>query len=78
MIAPKNKDPPMAKFDEQGNLITSKESLKKLYLDTYIKRLEDREIAEGLDDIRDLKEELWQRRLMHAKTVKTPVVLQTM
>lgn len=72
MVAPKNKDPPMAKFDEHGNFITSKEPLKKLYIDTFTKRLENCEIAEGMDDIRELKEELWHKRLKHAKTVKTP------
>ena len=37
IVAPKNKDPPMAKFDEHGNLITGQEPLKRLCLDTYKK-----------------------------------------
>ena len=32
---PKERDPPMAKFDERGNLLSCPEGLKKLYLRHY-------------------------------------------
>ena len=38
-LSPKNsEDPPMAKKDSKGNLITDKTLLEKLYLDTYVDR----------------------------------------
>ena len=34
-LLPRQRDPPTAKRDSQGNIITKTESLKQLYLDTY-------------------------------------------
>ena len=62
----------MAKLDGAGNLITAPGPLKDLYLETYSQRLQNREIAEGLEDIKSLKEELWARRLKIAASKKTP------
>ena len=62
----------MAKIDEFGNLITAPGPLKDLYLETYSKRLENRDIAEGLEDLKVLKEDLWSRRLKIAANTKTP------
>ena len=63
MVAPKDRDPPMAKMDEFGNLITARAPgpIKKHYLETYRNRLKNRDIAEGLEDIKELKEQLWSR-----------------
>ena len=48
-LVPKEIDPPMAKMDKHGNLITAPEALKKLYLETYVERLNHREIAPGME-----------------------------
>ena len=71
-VAPKERDPPMGKTDESGNLITAEGPLKNLYLSTYKNRLRNREIAEGMEDIQIIKEDLWSRRLEIAKKKKTP------
>ena len=43
-LLPREYDPPMAKKDKFGNLITAPEALKSLYLETYQERLKHREI----------------------------------
>jgi hypothetical protein len=43
---PKEQDPPMAKCDEKGNLISAPSALKQLYLQHYVKKLEHRKIKE--------------------------------
>ena len=45
----KAKEPTTAKEDAKGHLVTSGEKLKKLYLETYEKRLENRKIKPGLE-----------------------------
>ena len=72
LVAPRGSEPPMAKLDEEGNLITSPHSLKELYLSTYEDRLKNRQIAEGLEDIKELKEELWSKGLELVEKQKTP------
>jgi hypothetical protein len=62
----------MAKHDDKGNLITAPETLKKLYLETYVKRLSHRDMKEDYLDIYFLKTDLWQSRLENIKEVKTP------
>ena len=42
----KPKDPPMAKMDIGGNLVTSEGPLKALYLETYANRLKHKPILE--------------------------------
>ena len=45
-LAPKNIiEPPMAKKDENGKLVTNKSQLEKLYLNTYIDRLKPNSIT---------------------------------
>ena len=56
-------DPPSAKRDKNGNLITAPNLLKKLYLNTYTNRLRSREIKPELLDLYFLKTELWELRL---------------
>ena len=53
-------DPPMAKLDKNGALITEPSLLKKLYLDTYTDRLKNREILPELTDLYEMKCELWR------------------
>ena len=59
----KTVDPPIAKRDTLGNLITAPEALKSLYSETYRMRLSNREMKEELKDIFTLKEELWSSRM---------------
>ena len=54
-------DPPMAKKDNKGNLITAPSQLKQLYIDEYVHRLRHREIKSSLDTLKTLKEDLWDR-----------------
>ena len=56
---PKSIDPPMAKRDCSGHLVTEPQALKRLYLETYTERLRHREIKPGLEDIKILKTDLW-------------------
>ena len=71
-LSPKNsEDPPMAKKDPQGNLITDKTLLEKLYLDTYKDRLKPNNISSGLEKLEELKEYLYQLRYDLCKAKKT-------
>ena len=70
-LCPKAPDPPMAKRDEKGSLITAPELIKSLYLRTYEKRLRNREMKKELLDVYFLKEELWQSRLKELRIKKT-------
>ena len=51
-------DPPMAKRDKSGTLITAPSLLKKLYQDTYTDRLRNREMLPELTDLYEMKSEL--------------------
>ena len=63
-LVPKNSpEPPSAKIDGQGNLVTEKSELEKLYLQTYIERLKPNPIPEELKNISDLKSFLFDLRL---------------
>jgi hypothetical protein len=58
-LAPKNTiDPPAAKKDKFGNLVTDKDGLEALYLETYQERLKPNKIADGLEELKSLKEYL--------------------
>ena len=62
-LAPKNTiDPPMAKKDAHGHLVTEKEELEKLYLETYVERLKPNKMADGLELLEEMKEYLYQLR----------------
>ena len=71
-LCPTAVDPPMAKRDEKGNIVTAPETLKRLYLETYKKRLRQRTMKEEYLDIYFLKSELWAWRLREMRTIKTP------
>ena len=69
-LAPKNTfDPPAAKKDKYGNLVSDKEALEALYLDTYRERLKPNAILEGLEDLKALKEYLFRLRFKYASKV---------
>ena len=71
-LLPRSTDTPMAKKDENGNLVTAPEALKALYLKTYQKRLSRKPMKNGLLDIFFLKEELWDSRMKELSNIKTP------
>ena len=70
-ICPKIPDPPMAKKDENGSLITAPELLKSLYLRTYEKRLENRIMKKELMDVYFLKQELRKSRMVELRSKKS-------
>ena len=71
-LCPQISDPPMAKLDENGSLVTAPNLLKDLYLRTYVNRLKHREMKPELNDIFCLKRELWLSRLTLLRNRKTP------
>ena len=66
-LCPKQKEPPMAKRDGVGNLITAPKALKDLYLQTYSHRLRQRDISEDYKHLHSLKTHLWDRRFQNLK-----------
>ena len=71
-LCPSQSDPPTAKTDSCGNLITSPESLKKLYLEIYKLRLAHRDMIPELTDIYDLKMKLWASLMQELRKLKSP------
>ena len=69
-LYPNTQDPPMAKYDEERNLITAPEALKALYARTYSCRLMNREMEPELLDVFFLKEELWLSRMKELEAMK--------
>ena len=71
-LSPKNTlDPPAAKKDQSGKLVTNKEELEKLYLKTYEDRLQPNQIKPSLKSVEYLKEYLFEIRLLLAKNKKS-------
>ena len=71
-LSPIISDPPMAKHDQHGNVISAPTVLKQLYLETYQHRLRQREMKTELMDVYFLKTELWMSRLQNLKLEKAP------
>ena len=67
-LIPIDSDVPTAKFDEHGKLISDHEKLKKLYLQTYQKRLRHVKQYPQHQEIFSLKTKLWKMRLNILKT----------
>ena len=61
-------DPPMAKVDASGQIITSPNLLKDLYLHTYQDRLSHRVMKPEYEDIFEMKSELWGNLLEACKS----------
>ena len=53
------KEVPVGKKDSGGNLITNHAGLKKLYLDTYLNRLRNRPIKTDFEQIKEMKNDLF-------------------
>ena len=62
---------PVAKKDGKGNLVTHHKELKKLYLKTYTQRMRNRPMKADLEELKDLKEELFDIRLKLASKKKS-------
>ena len=73
ILAPKHTfDPPAAKLDNNGNLISDLKSLESLYLETYVDRLKPNKIEDDLENLENLKEYLFKLSYTLAKNEKTP------
>ena len=71
-LAPKNIiDPPAAKKNADGELVTGRDELKNLYLETYKARLAPNEVPDDLVELKRLKEYLFTLNKRIAKTEKT-------
>ena len=66
-LCPRNIDPPMAKKDANGQLVSEPVKLKQLYVSTYKKRLRHRDIRPEYKQIESLKNYLFNIRLSVAK-----------
>ena len=63
-LAPKASiDPPSAKRDKDGKLVTNKSELEQLYLDTYVQRLTPNPVKEGMEEIVKLNDTLFNLRM---------------
>ena len=62
-LSPKCRDPPTAMLDNMGNLLTSTHALEALAVETYKKRLENRQMKDDLKDLQTEKEDLCKLRL---------------
>ena len=67
-LSPKNTiDPPAAKKDEFGNLVTDQEALENLYIETYKSRLQPNPVSEDMAELKYLKEYLHDIQMNIAK-----------
>ena len=64
-------DVPAAKKDKAGNLITSKNGILALYKNTYIDRLSHKQIMPEYENLKNLKERLFEYRYEIASLTKT-------
>ena len=65
------KPTPVAKRDNKGNLITQHQGLRKLYLKTYQQRMRNRVIKKELAEFKEIKEDLFDKRLKLAEEKKS-------
>ena len=70
-ICSKSPDPPIAKLNEQEELVTESSQLKQLYEATYKKRLKHRVMKPELEQMYILKMELFTLRLCVTRNVKS-------
>ena len=70
-FSPKARDPPAAKKDASGNLITTSLGIKRLYIETYQNRLKPNTMKEGLEDLEESKQKLFLKIIDTASKNKT-------
>ena len=67
-LSPKNTiDPPAAKKDNLGELVTDQEALETLYLETYKSRLQPNPVSKDMAELKYLKEYLYDMQINLAK-----------
>ena len=71
-VFPRARENASAKIDSTGMLVTNPTMLKRLYLETYQKRLSHRKILPHLEKYRRLREKLFLKRLKVATENKSP------
>jgi hypothetical protein len=62
---------PVAKINQNGDIVSNREELKQLYLNTYRDRLRHRVIKPNYNQIKQLKDNLFQVRLKTSKLRKS-------
>ena len=67
----KSQDPPSAKKDQAGNLITTKNGILALYRKTYMDRLSHKPIRQEYQELKELKENLFALRYKIASMTKS-------
>ena len=70
-MCPHSREPPIAMSDEEGNLVTNATKLKDMAIKAYQERLRNRPIKEGMEEIKDAKENLAENLMEEAKLNKT-------
>ena len=70
-LGSKKTEPPAAKKNEDGELVTNSSELKQLYERTYKKRLEHRKIKPELENMYKLKMNLFDLRIEVSKEIKS-------
>ena len=70
-VCPKTVDPPMAKLDVHGNLVSDPQTLKQLYQETYVHRLRKRNIIADYCEIEPLRNLLFSLRLSLSRTQRS-------
>ena len=71
-LCPQSRDPPTAMLDDKGNLVKNEERIQELAINAFEKRLENKPIKEGMEDIKESKEYLATKLMEVAKKNKTP------
>ena len=64
-------DPPTAKLDKTGKLVSCPKKLLNLYSETYSERLGHRKMKKEYEDVFHLKNQLWDMRFNECKEIKT-------
>ena len=57
-LSPKCREPPTAMLDDMGNLLTSSHAIEALAVEKYKKRLENRKMKDGLENLQNPKKNL--------------------
>ena len=70
-ICPKPQEQLSAKKDRNGVLVTDPEKIKDLYLEAYVDRLKHRQILPELQELKVLREQLFEQRLEECKKNKS-------
>ena len=70
-LFPRSRDPPTAMMDDSGNLVTNTEEIKDMAVKAYEHRLRNRPMKEGMEKIKEAKENVSQKVMEAARNNKT-------